>query len=72
MKKYIIGAVSGAALMFGGYAFAYSTAFSLVDSYQMPYDNYIDKVYDKDSNVVCYVVHDGSQGADGVSCLKNN
>lgn len=70
MKNYIIGAIIGASVMFGGYALAYSSALTLIDSTVFGY-NYLDKVYDKDSNVICYIVHNGSQGADGVSCLYN-
>lgn len=74
MKKYIIGAAIGAAVMFGGYALAATkgtSGLSVVD--RLPTESIV-KVYDQDSNVICYVAENNEWNnvANGISCLKNN
>lgn len=73
--KYLIGAIIGAAVLFGGYAFAANISdMYLVDTIVIQ-DGYgtgptILKTYDKVTKIVCYTADRGPSGA-GISCLKN-
>lgn len=66
MKNIILSAIIGAGLVASGYAIAATqnnSGLSVVDKL-----NSIDKIYDRDTNVIC--CHAWGTGG-GISCLKN-
>lgn len=69
--KILLGIVIGAGLMFGSYAFAQGSGMYLVNVFNTGHTHSsIEKIYDVDSNVVCYFYSGGSTGS-AISCLKN-
>lgn len=75
MKKYILGFILGAVLFSGGIAFGKALLESrwyIVDRLEAENGyTFYEKIFDEDTNVVCYTVF-GTSGSRGISCLKNN
>lgn len=67
MKKYVFGAALGSLLTLGWYAFA-ASSMSIVETTKVGYFA-VSRVYDKDTNIICYTITGGPSGA-GISCLE--
>jgi hypothetical protein len=68
--KYILGAIIGVAVMFGGHALAATRSDMQVVGYLDVNVSRVYKIVDTSNGTVCYFVIYGT--GTGISCLKNN
>ncbi len=66
--KYIIGTIIGILLASGAVVYAKTHGMELVQTLDYSTLGTVDKIYDNDNGVVCYMNHYGYSG--GISCLK--
>lgn len=78
LTQYIIGIIIGAIIGFllagAGYAVAAGHGMSLLDTLYVKSGfgsgSNVQKIYDQDTNTICFVMTNGSSGS-AISCLKN-